>query len=136
VDGRTLSLAEEPRARADSRRRRRPAGADRGSAMQTTNTLVAAGSRGDDTTEEVDGVGINSRWAPARTCPSPQQRGRRRTGVHPDAPKRWRHVMNFTTPARASHACAATLTEAAVHRRRQPTVERRFSFDRAPCGSR
>ena len=29
-------------------------------AMQTNNTLVAAGSRADDTTQEVDGMGINS----------------------------------------------------------------------------
>jgi glutamine amidotransferase-like uncharacterized protein len=42
------------------------------------------------------------------------------TGVHPEAPESWRHGMNFTTPASASHAYAATLVDAAANRRRQP----------------
>ena len=42
------------------------------------------------------------------------------TGVHPEAPESWRHGMNFTTPAGASHAYAATLIDAAASRRRLP----------------
>jgi glutamine amidotransferase-like uncharacterized protein len=42
------------------------------------------------------------------------------TGVHPEAPESWRRGMNFTTPASASHAYAATLIDAAVNRRVLP----------------
>ena len=38
-------------------------------AMQTTNTLVAAGSRANDTTEEVDGMGINSSLGSSANVP-------------------------------------------------------------------
>jgi len=38
------------------------------------------------------------------------------TGVHPEAPERWRRGMNFTTPADADHAYAATLIRAALNR--------------------
>ena len=38
-------------------------------AMQTTNTLVAAGSRANDTTEEVDGMGINSSLGSSSNVP-------------------------------------------------------------------
>jgi Biotin-protein ligase, N terminal len=40
------------------------------------------------------------------------------TGTHPEAPDNWRHGLAFTTPASAAHAYAATLIDAALHRRR------------------
>ena len=42
------------------------------------------------------------------------------TGIHPEAPESWRRGMNFTTPASASHAYAATLVDAALNQRRLP----------------
>jgi glutamine amidotransferase-like uncharacterized protein len=41
-------------------------------------------------------------------------------GVHPEAPESWRRGMIFTTPARLSQAYAATLIDAALHRKPLP----------------
>lgn len=41
-------------------------------------------------------------------------------GTHPEAPESWRRGMNFTTPAGASNAYAATLVDAALNKRRLP----------------
>jgi glutamine amidotransferase-like uncharacterized protein len=41
-------------------------------------------------------------------------------GIHPEAPDTWRQGMEFATPARASHAYASTLVDAALNRRRLP----------------
>ena len=38
------------------------------------------------------------------------------TGVHPEAPEKWRRGMTFTTPASVANAYAGTLIEAALHR--------------------
>ncbi len=38
------------------------------------------------------------------------------TGVHAEAPESWRRDLAFTTPAAASHAFAARLIDAALHR--------------------
>jgi Biotin-protein ligase, N terminal len=37
------------------------------------------------------------------------------TGVHPEAPAKWRRGMTFTTPASVDNAYAATLIDAALH---------------------
>ena len=42
------------------------------------------------------------------------------TGVHPEAPERWRHGMTFSTPARADNDYAGTLAEAALNRTSLP----------------
>jgi glutamine amidotransferase-like uncharacterized protein len=42
------------------------------------------------------------------------------SGVHPEAPASWRHGLDFTTPAEADHAYAATLIDAALHRTSLP----------------
>jgi glutamine amidotransferase-like uncharacterized protein len=42
-------------------------------------------------------------------------------GVHPEAPESWRRGMIFTTPARLSQAYAATLIDAALHRKPLPS---------------
>jgi glutamine amidotransferase-like uncharacterized protein len=42
------------------------------------------------------------------------------SGVHPEAPARWRRGMTFTTPVSADHAYAATLIDAALHGTRLP----------------
>jgi len=38
------------------------------------------------------------------------------TGVHPEAPERWRSGLTFSTPASTDHAFAATLIQAALNR--------------------
>lgn len=38
------------------------------------------------------------------------------TGVHPEAPERWRRGLNFTTPASVANAYAGTLIEGALNR--------------------
>jgi glutamine amidotransferase-like uncharacterized protein len=40
------------------------------------------------------------------------------SGIHPEAPESWRHGMTFTTPASLANAFAATLIDAAAHRRK------------------
>jgi hypothetical protein len=42
------------------------------------------------------------------------------TGVHAEAPESWRRGLAFTTPVAPSHAFAARLIDAALHRRRLP----------------
>jgi hypothetical protein len=42
------------------------------------------------------------------------------TGVHPEAPARWRGGMDFTTPASADHDYAVTLIRSALERRPLP----------------
>jgi len=42
------------------------------------------------------------------------------SGVHPEAPERWRRGMSFTTPTSASNAYAATLIQAALSRTALP----------------
>jgi glutamine amidotransferase-like uncharacterized protein len=42
------------------------------------------------------------------------------TGVHPEAPERWRHGMTFTTPASVDNAYAGTLIHAALNRTSLP----------------
>jgi glutamine amidotransferase-like uncharacterized protein len=42
------------------------------------------------------------------------------SGVHPEAPERWRRGMNFTTPASADNAYARTLVDAALNRKSLP----------------
>jgi hypothetical protein len=42
------------------------------------------------------------------------------TGVHPEAPERWRGGMDFTTPASVDHAYAVTLIRSALERRPLP----------------
>ena len=41
-------------------------------------------------------------------------------GVHPEAPEKWRHGMNFSTAASAANAYAGTLVNAALHGTRLP----------------
>jgi glutamine amidotransferase-like uncharacterized protein len=41
-------------------------------------------------------------------------------GVHPEAPASWRHGLPFTAPVAPSHAYAARLIDAALHRTRLP----------------
>jgi glutamine amidotransferase-like uncharacterized protein len=42
------------------------------------------------------------------------------TGVHPEAPEKWRYGMRFTTPARVDNEYAARLIRAALERERLP----------------
>ena len=42
------------------------------------------------------------------------------TGVHPEAPERWRHEMIFTTPVSLDNAYAGTLVYAALNRTSLP----------------
>jgi glutamine amidotransferase-like uncharacterized protein len=42
------------------------------------------------------------------------------TGVHPEATEKWRHGMNFTTPASVDNEYAAQLIRAALERKRLP----------------
>jgi glutamine amidotransferase-like uncharacterized protein len=41
-------------------------------------------------------------------------------GIHPEAPDSWRRGMNFSTPASAANAYAATLIDAAMNRKLLP----------------
>ena len=38
------------------------------------------------------------------------------SGVHPEAPERWRHGMTFATPGSEANACAGMLVRAALNR--------------------
>lgn len=42
------------------------------------------------------------------------------TGVHPEAPEKWRHGMTFATPASVANAYAAKLIRAALERKPLP----------------